>query len=482
MQQQTQSAQGNVAARYDSLKATYDGQAQSQQQEGGQPFLDLILPRSWTDAIKRAFRSAFGDILGGILYAVLQAVVALVIIGGLCLLFPAAAPFIIIGALVVGAVLSIVGRWQAFKADNGRGPGFWEGAAIIGLGIADITGIPSIVEGIVGYRAFAMHNPDGTLRAKMNDFERAEAITGGIIALITLGLGIRVLKGKLGTPPAAVDPAVRPPARPVDPGAPPPVDPATPRPPTPPVDPNAPRPVDPNAPDPNAPRPVDPNAPDPNAPPPAPAYDPTIRTFRELQGDRNPAPRPGESAAQAAERSRLAQEEILRRAPEILEQLGDEPRRVDVRAEEPARRPQGAHTIENHGSDIPLRQTDAPPGGRSIEGRVTDTHPGWAERANSSFKWISDAVMNRVINDYLRANWERIRTNLALDGRHADAFDAGGLTGEGFVNSNMGGNGPPNPVYGRTSLVRIVVFLDPGPPAGFFVYTAFPNFLGTPAY
>jgi hypothetical protein len=90
--------------------------------------------------------------------------------------------------------------------------------------------------------------------------------------------------------------------------------------------------------------------------------------------------------------------------------------------------------------------------------------------------------MNNVINNFLRANWEAIRVSLALDGRYAAAFDSGNLAGEGFVNEGMGGNGPRNPVYGQTSLVRLVLILDPGPPATFWVYTAFPNYLGTPAH
>ena len=37
--------------------------------------------------------------------------------------------------------------------------GFWSGLALVGLGIADITGIPSIVEGYVGGRAFNNGHP-----------------------------------------------------------------------------------------------------------------------------------------------------------------------------------------------------------------------------------------------------------------------------------------------------------------------------------
>jgi hypothetical protein len=90
--------------------------------------------------------------------------------------------------------------------------------------------------------------------------------------------------------------------------------------------------------------------------------------------------------------------------------------------------------------------------------------------------------MNQVVNDYVQRNWEQIKLDMALNGRHANAFDAGTLVGEGFVNKGMGGAGSRQAVYAQTSLVRMVVTLDPGPPAGIFVYTTFPNYLGTPAY
>lgn len=90
--------------------------------------------------------------------------------------------------------------------------------------------------------------------------------------------------------------------------------------------------------------------------------------------------------------------------------------------------------------------------------------------------------MNQVVEDYVRLNWEQIKLDMALNGRHATAFDAGTLVGEGFLNKGMGGAGSRQAVYAQTSLVRLIVNLDLGPPAGIFVYTIFPNHLGTPAY
>jgi hypothetical protein len=163
-----------------------------------------------------------------------------------------------------------------------------------------------------------------------------------------------------------------------------------------------------------------------------------------------------------------------------MQSLGEQPPRINVRNNDSAHRAGGAHTIEHHGADIPLRRSDNP-GGKSIEGRIHGDPP-WSEPVNTSFRWTSDAVMNQVVNDYIRNNWERIRLDVAVNGKHANAFDAGTLVGEGFVNAGMGGAGPRQAAYAQTSLVRIIVNVDPGPPAGIFVYTTFPNYLGTPAY
>jgi hypothetical protein len=210
------------------------------------------------------------------------------------------------------------------------------------------------------------------------------------------------------------------------------------------------------------------------------AYDPTGRSLGELQADRLPQPQPGESPADAAARVRAAEGELIGRAPAVADALGDAPRRIDLRAEDPSFDPEGAHTIENHGADIPLRVADNP-GGKSIEGRI-DGLPPWASKANSSYKWLSDQAMNQVVNDYLQAHWEEIRIDLALSGRHAKAFDAQRKIGEGFFNEGMYGTGPRRAKYSTTSLVRILVVLDGGSPPRYFVYTTFPNALGGEAY
>ena len=68
--------------------------------------------------------------------------------------------------------LGTYNRFSAYCADHGgRGPSFWEGVGLVGLGIADLTGIPCIAEAAVGRRAFAPK--------PMSDFERWERGTEG---------------------------------------------------------------------------------------------------------------------------------------------------------------------------------------------------------------------------------------------------------------------------------------------------------------
>jgi hypothetical protein len=168
----------------------------------------------------------------------------------------------------------------------------------------------------------------------------------------------------------------------------------------------------------------------------------------------------------------------LRRAPEVIEALGEIPRRVSPRAEDPAH-PE-AHTTGpagRHDPNIPLRRTDAPPGSRTIEGRVYGDPP-WGPAQRASMKWFNDSIMSRVINEYLRTNWEKIKVDLALNGEHNGGVDAGSAVGEGFVNS--GTAAAPRPVYTTSSLVRIAIQFVPGPPPDFFIITAFPAPMGVP--
>lgn len=80
--------------------------------------------------------------------------------------------------------------------------------------------------------------------------------------------------------------------------------------------------------------------------------------------------------------------------------------------------------------------------------------------------------MVRVINEYIRANWEQIRADLALNGEHAGGGDAGNAIGEGFVDA--ANDGTPTPLLTVSSLFKIVIFVVEGPPVDFFVYTSYP--------
>lgn len=213
----------------------------------------------------------------------------------------------------------------------------------------------------------------------------------------------------------------------------------------------------------------------------------------QLLLDEDPTPRPGETQAEAQQRSAAAQNEILRRQVAIETALGNTPREVDIAAEDAAGRGPGAHTMRDHSAGVQLRMPrDAagnrlplPTGVKSIEGRIFgDT--GWGGAEQNSSRWLSDDIMNRTVNQYLRENWTRIRADLATTGRHAAAFKAPpGAVGEGFFNPNQGlpgGAANREAFYMKTNLVRIVINLIPGPPPDFYVYTAFPNPLGAPAH
>lgn len=130
--------------------------------------------RSW-------LRDKLGDVLGGIVSGIILALPAIVIAVGLLLAGPVGWGVLAV-LLVVGAGLGIYGRFSEYAADHGgQGPSFWEGVALVGLGIADITGIPYIVEAVVGQRAFA---PE-----PMTPFECWERGTQGVINLALLVAG-----------------------------------------------------------------------------------------------------------------------------------------------------------------------------------------------------------------------------------------------------------------------------------------------------
>jgi hypothetical protein len=184
--QKRSDAAGTIHGKYGQLeseasarsKAEQDGNASS----GAQRWSLSGLWDSFTSWAKGWLRKAFGDFWGGLVWGILGAVVQLaiciVILAAIAAIFtPFVALVVGIIALVVFAGMGIYSRFQEFKANNGRSPGFWEGAALVGLGIADLTGIPQIIEGAVGERAFSNGH-------KLTDFQRGELVGGGVVQLV----------------------------------------------------------------------------------------------------------------------------------------------------------------------------------------------------------------------------------------------------------------------------------------------------------
>lgn len=153
------------------------------------------------------------------------------------------------------------------------------------------------------------------------------------------------------------------------------------------------------------------------------------------------------------------------------DQLGDDPPRFNVGANDVAYGTHGAHTADRHGPGIPLARA---PGQQTIEGRIHGDDP-WQNPENWSFRWSDPTTMNRTINDYVERNWDRIRDDLAFSGAHDSSFDAGHRVGQGYYNDGMYGVGPRNSHYAETSFVKIRLRLAPGadPPEP-FILTAFP--------
>ncbi|PRY20563.1 hypothetical protein [Pseudosporangium ferrugineum] len=154
------------------------------------------------------------------------------------------------------------------------------------------------------------------------------------------------------------------------------------------------------------------------------------------------------------------------------DRLGDEPPRFTIAGNDRAHGDIGAHTIDRHSPDIPLPRD---PGAKTVEGRIYgDT--GWDRPESWSYRWTDPSVMNRTVRDYVRDNWEAIRSDLAMFDTHEGRFDARHRVGEGYYNSGMYGAGPRAARYAETSFVVVRIKVVPGsdPPQPFIV-TAFPS-------
>ncbi|MEJ3743598.1 toxin glutamine deamidase domain-containing protein [Actinomycetes bacterium KLBMP 9797] len=183
--------------------------------------------------------------------------------------------------------------------------------------------------------------------------------------------------------------------------------------------------------------------------------------------DLDPNPRPGETADQADERVELA------RIAKIYNDLGPEPPRVNLAANDAAHAGDGAHTVERHGPTVPLHR--GAPNVRTVEGRIYGDSP-WQHPENYSYRWSDVSTMNRVVNEYLQENWSAIRDDLALKRMHKRVVRLDNAVGEGFYNRGMYGAGPTVAQYHVTSVMEIKLNLVPGSdPARPFVVTAFPT-------
>ncbi|WP_146060317.1 Hint domain-containing protein [Amycolatopsis sp. CA-128772] len=135
--------------------------------------------RSW-------LRDKLGDIAGGIASGLVLSLPTLLVAGALLLAGPVGWG-VLAALIVVGAGLGIYSRFSEYAADHGgQGPGWGEGTLLVLLGVADITGIPYLVEAGVGRRAFAPR--------PMTEFERWERGTQGVVnlALVVVGGGKKV--------------------------------------------------------------------------------------------------------------------------------------------------------------------------------------------------------------------------------------------------------------------------------------------------
>jgi hypothetical protein len=173
-------AAASAGASYDTLSAEADRRQDAQEaesptaQRGGWGGLGALWDglTGWVADVRQWFINKLGERLGGLAFGVITGI-AMIAVGALAVLalealivavaglFVAAEAAAAIGAVatVIIAVLAAVGlsvyaRFSEFSEDNPEGPSFLQGLALFGLGIADLTGIPLIIEGIVGQRAF----------------------------------------------------------------------------------------------------------------------------------------------------------------------------------------------------------------------------------------------------------------------------------------------------------------------------------------
>lgn len=148
------------------------------------------------------------------LYALGKALLFLVVVLVVTLVLAAAIAFIASIAFATALVIAMVGiavgfviyefinRLQAYRAEHGPVGSFWKAlgisATLLGISIASLTGIPSIVEGIRGKRFFSDR--------QLSEQERYDLVIGGVLQLILLASGLRALRGRRAGGEVPIDP------------------------------------------------------------------------------------------------------------------------------------------------------------------------------------------------------------------------------------------------------------------------------------
>lgn len=134
------------------------------------------------DGIRQWLVDHLGPFWGGLVWGFISTLAVILVGAGIIALIAlVSGPAAIVAAVVllVAAVgFAIYNRFSDYFAEHGHGPDFWTGVALVLLGVADLTGIPSIVEGIVGWRAFGTH--------PLTPEERGLLIGSGLAALLTI--------------------------------------------------------------------------------------------------------------------------------------------------------------------------------------------------------------------------------------------------------------------------------------------------------
>jgi hypothetical protein len=212
-----------IGSRYDSLKSEAERRSEEE---------SSLLPRvrgSWWDSITGFFSDLIasikqwlvdklGEFWGGLVFGILAAVVMVIagivafsIIGALIgssILALKIVGIVLAVAAVVGVVyLGVSNRWEEYRQDhNGEEPGIWAKIGLGLLGIADLTGIPFLIEGIAGQRITG---------GKLEGFARGERIGMGLVftiaSLVTLGKFLFRPKGPAAPPEIKPPPEVKPP-------------------------------------------------------------------------------------------------------------------------------------------------------------------------------------------------------------------------------------------------------------------------------